>query len=178
MTTRAEEELQQMFIALTARWRKENGQLAIGTQKSKLLKAGGWNEEETERSFARLRSALEPIGLEVVEYICDGELWCAVRSSYVCPSELKTEEEALLAAIISFVEASKAKSAPIESLEKKLVGSKYFSRHQMDRLLKNLEDMGYVRKKNREVVYSPRTLLEFSEESRKHIAEEARRFVI
>jgi len=174
-----EEALQELFIAMTARWRREDGTLGIGVPKNKILKAGEITAEVMENLLQRLKEKMSSLGMEVIEYFYEGEIWYAVRSTYICPSELKSEEEATLAVIISAIESSSEvpKRADVEIVKKKLLGGKYFTESQLERTLKQLEQAGYIQKRKQYILYSPRTLLEFSEEVRKHLVEEANRLI-
>ena len=174
-----QEALQELFVALTTRWRKENGVLAIGVSRKQLLKAGSVEVEILDDLIKKLRENVANLGLELLEYLYEGEVWYAIRSTYVAPCELKSEEEAMLSVIIAHIESnpSDKKETPIANVKKKLVGGKYFSEYQFDRILRNLELYGYIERKRNSLVYSPRTLIELSQEARKHISEESARLI-
>ncbi len=178
MSNLIEESLPELVIALTSRWHTPDGNLAIGIPRKKLLQVGGINEEELENILTNLRQKIADLGLELVEYNSNSENWYAIRSKYVAPSELEEDEESVLAYIISHIENDKNQKVAIETVYKKLIAGKYFSQYQLDRILKNLEILGYITKKNRHFQYSCRTLLEFNKESRQHIAEEARKQIV
>jgi hypothetical protein len=54
-----EEALQEMFIALTTRWRREGGKLAIGVNRTKLLKAGEINPTVLDDLLKKLRDKIK-----------------------------------------------------------------------------------------------------------------------
>ncbi|NUM35637.1 MAG: hypothetical protein HUU50_13910 [Candidatus Brocadiae bacterium] len=174
-----QEALQEIFVALTTRWRKENGVLAIGVSRKQLLKAGSIEPAVLEDLLKKLKENISSLGLELLEYLYEGESWYAIRSSYVAPADLKSEEEAVLAIIIAHIESIKEskKEAPLANIKKKLVGGKYFSEYQFDRILRNLEQSGYIERKKNNLAYSPRTLIELPEDARKHICEESSRLI-
>ncbi len=174
-----QEALQELFVALTTRWRKENGVLAIGVSRKQLLKAGSIEGAVLDDLLKKLKENIVNLGLELLEYIYDGETWYAIRSTYVAPTDLKSEEEAVLAVIVAHIEscAESKKETPIGTVKKKLVGGKYFSEYQFDRILKNLEQSGYIERKKNSLIYSPRTLIELSQDARKHICEESSRLI-
>ena len=174
-----DEALQELFMALITRWRKENGRLGIGVPKTKLLKAGAIKPDVLDDLLQKLRAKVGELGLEVVEYLYEGEPWYAVRSIYVCPTEMKEEEESFLALLIAQLEAAQAPQRGVkeEPIKNRVVKNKYFTEHQFDRILKNLEQLGYVEKRQKRIYYLPRTLLEFSAETRKHIGEQAARLI-
>lgn len=174
---REEEMLQQVFIAITARWHRESGPLAIGVTRSRLKTAGAMSEEELDSVLAKLRGRLDGLGLDLVEYLYEGEVWYAVRSGFACPSELSGDDEAALAVLMSAVEPDETNKVSLEALKKRLVTAKYCTDYQLDRILKNLEHLGYIQRKSKMIGYGPRTMLEFSKDARKHIAEECGRFV-
>lgn len=172
-----QEAMQELFIALTTRWRRDNGVLAIGVSKNKLLKAGNIQAGNLDELLQKLRARVADLGLELVEYLYQGESWYALRSTYVCPNELSSEEEAVLGVAIANIEANNGKPVSVEQIKKKLLAGKYFSDYQLDQIVKHLEQLGYIEKKMKLVSYSPRTLLEFSGDARKHIAEQTQRLV-
>ena len=83
-----EEALQELFIAITARWRKDDGTLAIGVTRSRLLKAGDIGPEVFDDLLDKLKKSIKSLGMELVEYLYEGDVWYSVRSAYVCPSEM------------------------------------------------------------------------------------------
>jgi hypothetical protein len=177
MSDIVQEALQELFIALTTRWRMDNGVLAIGISKGKLLKAGNIQTAALDDLLQKLRARVSDLGLELVEYLYAGESWYALRSTYVCPNELTNEEEAVLGVVIANIETNNGKQVSLDNVKKKLLAGKYFSDYQLDQILKRLEQYGYLEKKQKMASYSPRTLLEFSADTRKHIAEQAQRLV-
>ena len=174
-----QEALQELFVALTTRWRKENGVLAIGVSRKQLLKAGSIESQVLEDLLKKLKENISSLGLELLEYIYEGEAWYAIRSTYVAPADLKSEEEAVLAVIIAHIESSteNKKEVPVANVKKKLVNGKYFSEYQFERILRNLEQSGYIERKKNNLLYSPRILIELPQEARKHICEESARLI-
>lgn len=174
-----DEALQELFVALTTRWRRENGKLAVGVTRAKLLKTDGITPAVLDELFKKLRDKLKELGLELVEYVYDGDVWYAIRSTYVSLTELQNEEEAVLAVLIAALETAPGSKKEVagEVLKKRLVNGKYFTDSQMERVLKNLEHLGYLDRQKKLLLYGPRTLLEFSEDARKHIQEQCGRLI-
>lgn len=179
MSEPSDDIMPELFTALTARWHQEDGSLAIGVPRSKLAKAAGMNVEHLEEYLQKMRQQIASLGMELVEYSHQGEAWYAIRSSYICPSELKEDEEAVLGYLISLLEDTKRHShVTVSQVKKKLIEGKYFNESQLDRILKQLENLGYILRRQQKIVYHCRTLLEFSPQSRQHIAEEVRQRLI
>lgn len=175
-----EETLQELFLALSTRWRQKDDNLAIGMSQGKLLQALEIDKHDLEKLLQELKAKITFLGLELVEYLYKNELWYSIRANYCCPSEIKKEEEATLAIIIGSLEKMKNPSSAevsTQQIKKKIVSGKYLSEYQFDRVIKNLEYLGYIKKGRKGVSYSPRTLIEFSEEARKHIAQESQKLI-
>ena len=132
-----EEGLEELFIALTTRWRKEDGKLGIGVPQKKLLKAGEINKSNLDILLADLKEYIKKLGLECIEYIYEGEVWYAIRSNYVAPVELESDEEAILAVIISLLEDTKQQKIGINTIKKKLILGKYCSEYQFKSIFKS-----------------------------------------
>lgn len=175
MDTIVQEALQELFIAITTRWRNEQGILCIGVSRKKLLQAGNISSAILDELLKQIKEQIEPLGLELIEYIYDSEVWYTIHSIYVAPSELNSKEEAMLATIISFIESKH--TVNITELKKKLIAGEYFTVYQFEQTIKNLEQLGYIQRKKQKIQYGPRTLVEFSEDARKHIGKEAERLI-
>ncbi len=180
MSVILEDAIQELFIALTTRWHQEDGVLAIGVPQSKLLKAGGIQAPALENLLKELREKVSSLGLDVIEYLYKGERWYAIRSNYVAPSELTEEEEAVLAYIMSHLEncGERKQQVQLSTIKKKMLAGDYLTETQFDRVLRQLEHLGYIERHKQFIQYSCRTLLEFNESARKHIAEEAKQRII
>lgn len=175
----SDETIAEMFTALTTRWYQADGSLGIGVPYSKLAKAVGTNMESFNELLQKLRQQISPLGLELAEYNLHGEVWYAIRSIYICPSELKEDEEAVLGYLMSLLEDNTRRySVTVAQVKKKLIEGKYFNEAQLDKILKRLESLGYISRRQQKLIYHCRTLLEFSPQARIHIAEEARQRLV
>ncbi|MBI4615042.1 MAG: hypothetical protein HY720_15625 [Planctomycetes bacterium] len=177
---RGDDVLQELFLALTARWRSEDGKLAVGVPRKKLVAALDLPEAELGPVLDRLSGRIGPLGLEVVEYYHGRDRWVALRSLAACPNELGEWEQAVLGVVIAFLEESQrpdSSQVPLSKLKRLLVRGKYLSEYRLERVLANLEHLGYLSRKKDGYAYGPRTLLEFGEERRKNIHEEARELI-
>lgn len=172
--------LSELFVALAARWRTEDGKLAVGVPRKKLVAALGVSELELGQVLDRLSGRVGPLGLEVVEYYHGRDRWVALRSLSACPNELTEWEQAVLGVVIAFLEETKRpgdSQVPLSKLKRLLVRGKYLTEYRLDRVLASLEHLGYLSRKKEGYAYGPRTLLEFGEERRKNIHEEARELI-
>lgn len=185
MSNVMDEIVQELFAALTTRWRREDGRLAIGVTREKLLSVGDINQEILDNLLEKLKQHIQPLGMELVEYISQGEYWYAIRSVYACPAELKREEESTLAVCVALLEKKSGKGrkkeeqkAEVSALKRRLVKGQYFTEYQVDKHIKSLEYLGYIQRHQKYFSYGPRSLLELSPESRRHISEQTDRMII
>ena len=94
----------QLFIALTSRWRRENGSLAIGVSKNQLRNKTGLTLLELETTLEDFGRKAKRLGLELISYVFENEEWYCLRSIYVVPNELTLDEQAVLGTIIFIIE--------------------------------------------------------------------------
>jgi hypothetical protein len=169
--------LGQLFAALTARFRNEEGQLSIGVKRQDLLEALHINKSGLTRLLDLLRQQISPLGLELVEYRLGRDTLYCVRTIYGVPAELSDPEYAVLGVIISTVERASKHRRPrrvsTKDIETILVARGRLSRYQLDKILRRLTELGYITRSTRRVAYGPRLELEFDSERREAIANAA-----
>jgi hypothetical protein len=169
--------LAQLFAALTARFRDEEGQLSIGIKRQDLLEALHINKSNLARLLELLRQQISPLGLELVEYRLGRDTLYCVRTIYGVPGELTDPEYAVLGVIISTVERASKYRHPrrigIKDIETILVARGRLSRYQLDKILRRLTELGYITRTTRQIAYGPRLELEFDAERREAIANAA-----
>ncbi|TRO54956.1 hypothetical protein E2P64_08070 [Candidatus Bathyarchaeota archaeon] len=167
----------QLFAALTARFRNEEGQLSIGVKRQDLLEALHINKTGLVRLLDLLRQQISPLGLELVEYRMGRDTLYCVRTIYGVPGELTDPEYAVLGVIISTVEQVSKLHRPrrvaTKDIETILVARGRLSRYQLDRILRRLTELGYITRTARRITYGPRLELEFDAERREAIASAA-----
>ena len=169
--------LGQLFAALTARFRNEEGQLSIGVKRQDLLEALHINKAGLIRLLDILRQQISPLGLELVEYRLGRDTLYCIRTIYGVPGELTDPEYAVLGVIISTVERASKHRRPrrvsTKDIETILVARGRLSRYQLDRILRRLTELGYISRTARRIAYGPRLELEFDTERREAIANAA-----
>ena len=169
--------LGQLFAALTARYRNDEGQLSIGVKRHELLEALHINRTGLNQLLDLLRQQIAPLGLELVEYRLGRETLYCVRTIYGVPGELSDSEYAVLGVIIATIErASKSRrprGIPTKAIETILVSRGRLSRYQLDRIIRRLIELGYITRSSRRIEYGPRLALEFDPERREAIANAA-----
>ncbi len=169
--------LGQLFAALTARFRNDDGQLSIGVRRQDLREALHVNKTGLNRLLDLLRQQITPLGLELVEYRLGRDTLYCIRTIYGVPGELNDSEYAVLGVIISTVEkASKQRRprhVPTKDIETILVARGRLSRYQLDKILRRLTELGYITRTARRLAYGPRIELEFDVERREAIANAA-----
>lgn len=169
--------LGQLFAALTARHRDEEGRLRIGVKQQDLLEALHTNRTGLTRLLDLLRQEISSLGLELVEYRLGRETLYCIRTLYGVPSELTETEYAVLGVIIATIEnvskKRRPRRIPVKELETVLVARGRLSRYQLDRILRRLMELGYLTRTARRIAYGPRLELEFDNERREAIANAA-----
>ncbi|MCF2142485.1 MAG: hypothetical protein K9W42_02140 [Candidatus Heimdallarchaeota archaeon] len=167
----------QLFIALTSRWRRQNGTLAFGVSKRQLRAKTGLTLLELETLLTDFGNKVTRLGLELVSYLIDNEEWFCLRSIYVVPNELTLDEQAVLGTIIFLIEKTRDNrrrdERPIKSAEvfERLVKRGYYSEYTLTKILRTLDAAGYIRRGGTKIRYGARTLIELSPERRQEIAE-------
>ncbi len=169
--------LGQLFAALTARFRNEDGQLSIGVKRQDLLEALHINKAGLSRLLDLLRQQIVPLGLELVEYRINRDTLYCIRTIYGVPGELTDPEYAVLGVIISSVERANKNRRPrrlaAKGIETILVARGRLSRYQLDKILRRLTELGYISRTAKRIAYGPRLELEFDPERREAIANAA-----
>lgn len=167
----------QLFIALTSRWRRENGSLAFGVSKRQLRNKTGLTLLELEMYLEEFGKKAKRLGLELISYIVDNEVWYCLRSIYVVPNELTLDEQAVLGTIIFLIERSRdnrrREETPVTStiLFDRLVKRGYYSEYSLTKIVRTLDTAGYIRRSGNKIRYGSRTKIEISPERRKEIAD-------
>ncbi|MFW9832281.1 MAG: hypothetical protein ACFFD8_10960 [Candidatus Thorarchaeota archaeon] len=169
--------LGQLFAALTARYRGDDGQLSIGVKRQELQDALHLNKAGLIRLLDLLRQQIAPLGLELVEYRLGRDTLFCVRTLYGVPSELSDPEYAVLGVIISTVERASKNRRPrrvaSKDIETVLVARGRLSRYQLDKIIRRLTELGYIIRTARRIAYGPRLELEFDVERREAIGNAA-----
>ena len=170
----------QLFAALSARHRDENNRLIIGVAEEDLREALQVSKRELEHIIKQFQEQIISLGLEVVRYNVNKIHYYAIRTIYGVPSEISDEEYATLGVIISLMEEGELSRSFIskKKLDTKLVAGGYISKYQLERVLKTLEEAGYIINERGRIKYGPRTKIEFDEDRRKAIAEETSKWLI
>ena len=173
--------LGQLFAALTARYRDEQGSLSIGVRKQDLMAALHTNSTGLNRLLDLLRQQVAPLGLELVEYRLGRDTRYCMRTLYGVPGELSDAEYAVLGVIVATIEGTSKKRRPrriqTKNLETALVASGRISRYQLDKILRRLVYLGYIIRMASRIAYGPRLELKFDAERRQAIAKSATRFL-
>ncbi len=167
----------QLFLALTSRRRLENGSLAFGVSKRHLRNKTGLTLLELETLLEDFGRNVKRLGLELISYVVDNEVWYCLRSIYVVPNELSLDEQAVLGTIIYLIEKTtdrrRREEVPITStiLFDRLVKRGYYSEYSLTRILRTLVSTGYIRRGGNKIRYGARTKIEIASERRKEIAD-------
>ncbi|TET31163.1 MAG: hypothetical protein E3J70_02725 [Candidatus Heimdallarchaeota archaeon] len=167
----------QLFLALTSRRRMENGSMAFGVSKRHLRNKTGLTLLELETLLEDFGKNVKRLGLELISYVVDNEVWYCLRSIYVVPNELSLDEQAVLGTIIFLIEKAtdrrRREEIPITStiLFDRLVKRGYYSEYSLSRILRTLVSAGYIRRGGNKIRYGARTKIEIASERRKEIAD-------
>ncbi len=167
----------QLFLALTSRRRLENGSLAFGVSKRHLRNKTGLTLLELETLLEDFGRNVKRLGLELISYVVDNEVWYCLRSIYVVPNELSLDEQAVLGTIIYLIEKTtdhrRREEIPITStiLFDRLVKRGYYTEYSLTKILRTLVSTGYIRRGGNKIRYGARTKIEIATERRKEIAD-------
>jgi hypothetical protein len=164
---------------LTARWRLEDGRLAIGAPRRRLLESLRVDEEQLDALLQNLAERTGALGIELRDYRRAGDTWCCLTAIHGGPIELDETEQGVLGLLIHLVlKSGRRKSAAIDDIREILVGREYMTEHQFQGVLRRLEYHGYLRRSRGTVALDCRTALEFDEAAQKEIAEQARVLIL
>jgi len=171
--------LPQLMAVLTARWRQENGRLAIGAPRRRLLEALRIDDESLEFLLHKLADKAAVLGLELRDYRRGGDTWLCLTAVHGGPSELLDREQGVLGLLIHLVlRSGRRRCATMEEIREILVGREYLTEHQLQRILQRLDYLGYIRRSRGTVHLDVRTTLEFDDAAQKEIAEQARALIL
>jgi len=171
--------LPQLVAILTARWRQENGRLAVGAPKRRLMAALRVDEAHLNALLQSLAERAIGIGLELRDFRRAGDTWCCLTAVQGGPIELTDVDQGVLGLIIHLVRKSgRRRCASIEEIREILVGREYLTEHQLQSVLRRLDYYGYVRRGRGIVHLDCRTTLEFDRNAQKEIAEQARTLIL
>ncbi|MFW6161348.1 MAG: hypothetical protein ACODAJ_01185 [Planctomycetota bacterium] len=171
--------LPQLVAILTARWRQDNGRLAVGAPKRRIREALRVEGEELEFLLHKLADQAEAIGLELRDYRRSGDTWLCLTAVHGGPSELRDREQGVLGLLVHLVRKSgRRRSATMDEIREILVGREYLTEHQLQTVLRQLDYMGYIRRSRGTVHLDCRTALEFDDAAQKEIAEQAKTLIL
>jgi len=171
--------LPQLMAVLTARWRQENGRLAVGAPRKRLLEALRVDEAQLDALLQGLADRLAPLGLELRDYRRAGDTWCCLTALQGGPIELADPEQGVLGLVIHLVrESGRRRCAATDAVREILVGREYLTEHQLQAILRRLEYHGYIRRSRGSVTLDCRTTLEFDDAAQKEIAEQAKLLIL
>lgn len=172
-----DEEKSELFKELTTilsrRWVK-NKIFVFGSSEIDLLLATRFDIDTLREIIEEYKRFVEILGLEVVEYILDGETWYSLKSAFYAPSELLKSEFIVLGTIIYILETQN-KPLSTKTIKEKLIDTNRMKAYQVDICLRKLTQQGYIKKLHNDWSYNYRTLVEFGEEERRKITEEFRK---
>ena len=89
------------------------------------------------------------------------------------PIELNEEELAVLGTVIMFTEKQERQEIDFSEVLQYLIQRDYFTEFKLRKLLQALQMNGYLERHGKEITFGPRTLIEFSDEARSQIAQQA-----
>ena len=164
----------QLLAILSNRRRNKDGHLIIGYDMPGLSTVLNKTVEETTNLLSELNSFLLGLGLSVITYQQDQKEWAAIKSLYAAPIELHEDELAVLGTIIMLIEEKKQPKVEIQSLVDYLEKREYFNEYKIKRILKDLTNLGYIKKASAGgLTYGSRTLIEINDEARRLISQQA-----
>jgi len=173
----------ELFVALTARWRREDGSLAFGVSEKTLLKKAGLTLDQWRQTQLSFRERVEALGVELTDYTYLGQRWWCCRALYPVPPELTDEEMAVLAVVLYEAQrgsetARRTLEARCDAVKSLIVEGGYLTNYAFDRTVNRLQDQGYLKRSRAWFHAEPRLLLEIPEENRRYLAEQVEKLVV
>lgn len=164
----------QILAILSNRRRNKDGALLIGYSVSELSVVLNKTMEETSVLLSELNEFLLGLGLSVTTFQQDQKEWAAIKSLYAAPIELHEDELTVLGSVIMLIEQNKEPKIETQKVIDYLAKREYFNEYKLKKLIKNLMDLGYVKRSTSGgLSYGPRTLIEINDESRRFISQQA-----
>lgn len=164
----------QLLAILTNRRRNRDGGLIIGYSVDELSVLLNKTIDETKILLSELNEFLLGLGLSISTFQLDHKEWAAVKSLYAAPIELHEEELTVLGTVIMLIEEAKEPKIETQKIIDYLSKREYFNEYKIKRLIKNLTDLGYLKKATSGgITYGSRTLIEINDESRRFISQQA-----
>ncbi|MHA2363639.1 MAG: hypothetical protein ACXAC7_06755 [Candidatus Hodarchaeales archaeon] len=164
----------QIFSILTNRRQNSEGHNLIGYSEEGLTTVLNRTIDETQKLLNEFNEYLLGLGLSIVEFIYQGEIWYCIKSLYAAPIELNEEELGVLGTLIMLAEENKQDFIEQSTLIEYLTTRKYFNEYRLRKLISRLINSAFIEKKSGgKLAYGPRTLIELNEEVRRQIARQA-----
>lgn len=164
----------QLLAILTNRRRNKDGALIIGYSIDELSIVLDKTIDETNILLSELNEYLLGLGLSISTFQSDQKEWATVKSLYAAPIELHEDELTVLGTVIMLIEESKQPKIETQKIIDYLSKREYFNEYKIKKLIKDLTDLGYLKKANSGgLTYGSRTLIEINDESRRFISQQA-----
>ena len=163
----------QLFAILSNRRRNSDNQLIIGISEEEVSNVLNKSIEETKDLVQEFNDYLLGLGLSIVEYEYQKQIWICIKSMYAAPIELSEEELGVLGGLIMLTEEKEHNYIEQAVLLEYFVSREYFNEYRLRRIINRLIESAYVSKQAGKLTYGPRTLIELNEEVRRRISNQA-----
>lgn len=161
-----------LFIALASRWLKADGKLAFGAPASRLAQVLRLEPPALREKLRELQERVRGLGLEIRSYSEDGEEWYCLCSIAGGPVDIDLISQGVLAVIIRLALDRRTHTIPAGLLKDALVRREYLSEGELQRIIRELDRAGYIRRRKGKITLGFRTKVEFTEQSLQQIREE------
>jgi len=168
----SDEVIQELFVALTSRWVRPDGRLAIGVPTSRLAQTLRLEPPALRAKLQEVQDKVAELGLEVRSYTEDGEEWQCICAATGGPVDLDLLAQGVLGVIIRLALERRTRSVPLKLLKDALIRRDYITESELQRIIRDLDRHGYIRRKKGSLSFGFRTQLEFTEEALQQIKEE------
>ncbi|MHA1686505.1 MAG: hypothetical protein ACTSYD_08885 [Candidatus Heimdallarchaeaceae archaeon] len=158
----------ELTVILTRKWKK-NGIYVYGCSENDLLLSTLLDVASLTELLEEYGEFIKTLGLELRSYQIDEQKWYCLQSSFYAPPELSEVQLIILGTLIGLIETTN-KAITTRELKEELVTKGILKEYQVERSLRELEILGYIRRIKNAWQYNYRTLIEFDEESRSLIA--------
>lgn len=161
----------ELTTILTRRWQLD-GETVYGCTEMDLLLATKYDITTLNQELEEYDRFVNILGLKIVEYTHKEQIWYCLKSQYYAPPELSEDQLLVLGSVIALMQKNEKNIVNVAELKTKLVVPGILKEYKIDRILRKLDTLGYVKRGRGEIQASFRLLIEFDDEERKKISKE------
>ncbi len=164
----------ELTTILTRRWQFE-GETVYGCTQMDLLLATKYDITTLNQELEEYDRFVNILGLKIVEYTHKEQIWYCLKSQHYAPPELTEDQLLVLGSVIALMQKNEKNIVNVTELKTKLVVPGILKEYKIDRILRKLDTLGYVKRGRGEIQAIFRLFIEFDDDERKKISKEFNR---